>query len=208
MILMIKDKQMNRDRGLKGTSLVGGSVNYERVDNDFYATDRESVRDLFRNAEIRGEHFYEPCVGQGHIADVIKEFYPNARVTGSDLVDRGYGCTILRDFINDDFDINPDWIITNPPYSLAKEFVSKSLLLANKGVAMFLKIQFLEGQARKDWFKNTPLKYVYVFSKRQDPLRDGLELNPKTGKKWGSTMCFAWFIWEQGFDGEPTIRWI
>ena len=73
---------------------------------------------------------------------------------------------------------------------------------------MFLKIQFLEGQARKEWFKNSPLKYVYVFSKRQDPWRDGESLNPKTGKKWGSTMCFAWFVWEQGYAGEPTIKWI
>ena len=99
-------------------------------------------------------------------------------------------------------------IITNPPYSLAKEFVDKSLTLSNKGVAMFLKIQFLEGQARKDWFKTTPLKYVYVFSKRQDPWRDGESVNPKTGKKWGSTMCFAWFIWEHNYVGEPMIRWL
>ena len=21
-------------------------------------------------------------------------------------------------------------------------------------------------------------------------------------------MCFAWFIWEQGYEGEPTIKWI
>lgn len=30
----------------------------------------------------------------------------------------------------------------------------------------------------------------------------------ENGKKWNSTMCFAWFIWEKGFSGEPTIRWI
>ena len=73
---------------------------------------------------------------------------------------------------------------------------------------MFLKIQFLEGQVRKQWFKKYPPKYVYVFSKRQDPWRDGSPVNPKTGKKWGSTMCFAWFVWEVGFTSEPTIRWI
>ena len=195
-------------KNLTGTSLAGGSVNYERVDNDFYATDRDSVRDLFQNAEIDGEHFYEPCVGQGHVADVIKEFFPYAKVFGSDLVNRGYPDTLQRDFIKDDFDIKTDWVITNPPYSLAKDFVDRSLAISYKGVAMFLKIQFLEGQARKEWFKNTPLKYIYVFSKRQDPLRDGMELNPKTGKKWGSTMCFAWFVWEHGYVGDPMIRWI
>lgn len=194
---------------LTGTSLVGGSVNYERVENDFYATDPQSVRDLLDNCKIEGDSFYEPCVGQGHIAKVLTDYFPNAKIIGSDLVDRGYPNTIIGDFVKSNIEVEKvDWIITNPPYSLAKEFIDKSLTLSNKGVAMFLKIQFLEGQARKDWFKTTPLKYVYVFSKRQDPWRDGESLNPKTGKKWGSTMCFAWFVWEQDYTGEPIIKWI
>ena len=194
---------------LTGTSLAGGSVNYERVENDFYATDPQSVRDLLDIFKIESSSFLEPCVGQGHIIETIKEYFPNAKFIASDLVDRGYKDTIISDFIKEDF-INEkvDWIITNPPYSVAKEFIDKSLSLTNKGVIMFLKIQFLEGQARKEWFKKTPLKYVYVFSKRQDPWRDGNSLNPKTGKKWGSTMCFAWFIWEHNYNGKPTIEWL
>jgi len=193
---------------LKGTSLVGGSVNYERVENDFYATDPDSVRALFDNADIIGDGFYEPCCGQGNIAEVIKEYYPKAVVIVSDIVDRGYPNTITKDFLEDKRDIGADWVITNPPYKYAKEFVENSLKIASKGVAMFLKIQFLEGQSRKEWFQNSPLKYVYVFSKRQDPWRNGEKVNPKTGKKWGSTMCFAWFIWEKEYKGEPIIRWI
>ena len=200
---------------LKGTSLAGGSVNYDRVENDFYATDPQSVRDFLDLYDISGDVFYEPCVGMGHIAKVIKEYYPMSKVYGTDLIDRGYGDGQF-DFLNENLEDRQDlgipqkvdWIITNPPYSLAKEFIVQSLKRVNKGVAMFLKIQFLEGQSRKEWFKNIPLKYVYVFSKRQDPLRDGAELNPKTGKKWGSTMCFAWFVWEIGYNGEPIIRWI
>ena len=193
---------------LAGTSLVGGSVNYDRVENDFYATDPQSVRDLFDNADIKGDSFYEPCVGQGNIADVIKEYFPYATVYVSDIVDRGYEKTIIKDFVNSEPEVKADWIITNPPYKHAKEFIDNSLKIANKGVAMFLKIQFLEGQARKEWFKKNPPKYVYVFSKRQAPWRDGESLNPKTGKKWGSTMCFAWFIWGKGYIGEPKIRWL
>ena len=198
---------MEDKKVLTGTSLVGGSVNYERVENDFYATDPNSVRDLLDIYSISGNSFYEPCCGQGHIAKVLKEYYPDAKHYATDLIDRGYGVGDI-DFLTYNFDDKVDWIITNPPYSLAKEFVDKSLSITNKGVAMFLKIQFLEGQARRDWFKETPLKYVYVFSKRQDPLRDGQALNPKTGKKWGSTMCFSWFIWEHNYNGEPIIRWI
>lgn len=193
---------------LKGRSLVGASVNYARVENDFYATDPQSVRDLLDIADIDGDSFYEPCVGQGHIAEVLKEYYPLAKHYASDLIDRGYPNTIIRDFLKDDINIKADWVITNPPYKHAKGFIDKSLSVANKGVAMFLKIQFLEGQARKEWFKKNPPRFVYVFSKRQDPLRNGESLNPKTGKKWGSTMCFAWFVWEKDFSGDTIVKWI
>ena len=203
------------NKNLTGTSLVGGTVNHKRVENDYYATDPQSVRDLLDIYDIEGETFYEPCVGEGHIAKVLKEYFPNSEVYGTDLINRGYGNGKF-DFINENLEDRSDllipkkvdWIITNPPYSLAKEFIDKSLAMTNKGVAMFLKVQFLEGQARKEWFKNSSLKYVYVFSKRQDPFRNGDEVNPKTGKKWGSTMCFAWFIWKHGYNGEPIIRWI
>ena len=192
---------------LKGASLAG-SNDIDRVENDFYATDPQSVRDLLDIFNIGDVHsLYDPCCGQGHISDVLKEYFPEAKHYATDLIDRGYGIGGIN-FLENGQRAKADWIITNPPYSLAKEFISESLLCTNKGVAMFLKIQFLEGQARKDWFKQTPLKYVYVFSKRQATLRDGILLDPKTGKKWANTMCLAWFIWEHGYNGEPHIRWI
>ena len=56
-------------------------------------------------------------------------------------------------------------------------------------------------------FDNSPLKYVYVFSKRVNPLRNG-EPTDEKGKPWASTMCFAWFVWEKNYEGEPIIRWL
>jgi len=175
-------------REITGASLAGVSNNYDRVKDDFYATNPQSVRDLLDIADIKGDSFYENCAGRGHIYDVLKEYYPKADHFASDLVDRGCGF-YEADFIKDDVfsDVlggeKVDWVITNSPFKLAREFIDKSLEVTNTGVAMFLKIQFLEGQGRKEWFKKTPLKYVYVFSARQTPMRDGLEINPETGKK-------------------------
>jgi len=98
-------------------------------------------------------------------------------------------------------------VITNPPFSFAQAFIEKALCVASHKVIMFCKIQLLEGTARKEMFENTPLKRVYVFSKRVNPLRNGEEKDEK-GKPWASTMCFAWFVWEKGFSGEPVIKWI
>lgn len=70
---------------------------------------------------------------------------------------------------------------------------------------MFAKIQFLEGIQRKEFFAKYPPKTVYVFSKRVNPLRNGMEVDEK-GKPWASTMCFAWFVWELGYTGVPSIK--
>lgn len=196
--------------GLKGTNLAGTSTTRERVNNDYYATAYESTKALLDVESFEGDVFLEPCVGGGHISEMLKEYYPNAKVLGCDLVDRGYPNTKVCDFITYDFKERVfDNIVTNPPYSLAQEFLEKSMSVVKRNgkIAMFLKIQFLEGAKRRDMFKKYPPRYIYVFSKRQNPWRNGSSVDEK-GKPWSSTMCFAWFVWEKGFEGEPIIRWI
>ena len=127
-----------------------------------------------------------------------------------DLVDRGYPGTIITDFLTYKTDKKYEGIITNPPYSLAKAFIEKGMELLEDGgqMAMFLKIQFLEGAKRKELFDKYPPKYIYVFRNRMATWNGGLDKDPKTGKKWATTMCHAWFVWEKGSTSEPVIRWL
>lgn len=46
-----------------------------------------------------------------------------------------------------------------------------------------------------------------MFSERQAPLPNGKELD-ENGKAWSSAMCFAWFVWEKGYKGDPIIKWL
>ncbi len=98
-------------------------------------------------------------------------------------------------------DIDCD-IVTNPPYSMAKEFVEKALLVIAEGhkVAMFLKLTFAEGQSRRSLFRSTPPLRVWVSSKR-------LECGKNGGFGNGSAVCYAWFVWQKGFSGETTMKW-
>lgn len=193
---------------LSGTSLSGTSTTRDRIENDYYATPYEATRMLLNEVKFNGG-FLEPCVGGGHIAEVIKEYYNNASIIGCDLVDRGYENTLVVDFLEHNFVEKFDNIVTNPPYSLAQEFLEKSMSVVkdNGKIAMFLKIQFLEGNKRKTMFEKFPPKYVYVFSKRQNPWRNGSQVD-ENGKPWASTMCFAWFIWEKGYKGDTVVKWL
>lgn len=158
----------------------------------------------------------EPCVGNGNIADTVKKFYKNETdITGVDIVDRGYPNTIVQDFLTWETNEKFEAIVTNPPYSLAKEFVEKGMELltdetedtCNGQMAMFLKIQFLEGAKRKELFEKYPPKYIYVFRNRIATWNNGKPLDPN-GKRWATTMCHAWFVWEKGSTTEPIIRWL
>lgn len=194
---------------LSGGKLAGGNPKHKRIENDFYATNPLAVEMLMGVYQFNNGSFLEPCVGNGNILKAVKDKFPHSKMVGVDLIDRGHPNTIVNDFLTYETDEKFDNIITNPPYSLAKEFVEKGmeLLSANGKMAMFLKIQFLEGAKRTEMFKEYPPKYIYVFTKRMPTWNNGQPTDPK-GKRWATTMCHAWFVWEMGSKTEPVVRWL
>lgn len=201
---------------LTGAKLVGDNPERGRVENDYYATPFSATEALLNALNESGETLssdtiLEPSAGEGHIVKVLKDFYPYNEIVANDIAYRssrlGIDVNGGIDFLNYEPHRKFDTIITNPPFALAQEFIEKALELSNHYVIMFAKIQLLEGDKRRKMFDNSPLKYVYVFSKRVNPLRNG-EATDENGKPWASTMCFAWFVWEKDYEGEPIIRWI
>ena len=125
----------------------------ERQREDYYATEPKSTEWLCKLERFEGR-ILEPSCGEGHMSRVLEA--AGYEVVSRDLVDRGYG--EVADFLAID---NLEWddnIVTNPPYKYAQEFVEKALSIIPKGkkVAMFLKLAFLEGKARRALFRSTP----------------------------------------------------
>ena len=73
-------------------------------------------------------------------------------------------------------------------------------------VAMFLKVQFLEGKERRKLFEKHPPKVIYVASGRLLCAKNGEFEKMRQGG--GSAVAYAWFVWEKGFKGSPIIKWI
>ena len=177
----------------------------EREVNDYYATEPKAV-ELLLEQERFSLWVWEPACGEGHISEVLKGH--GYDVFSSDLIDRGYKDAVIRDFFDTVQNYEARDIITNPPYKYAKDFVEHALNISPDGtkVAMFLKVQFLEGKERRKLFEKYPPKVIYVASGRLLCAKNGEFEKMRQGG--GSAVAYAWFVWEKGFKGAPKIKWI
>ena len=137
----------------------------------------------------------------GHMSKVLVQH--GYRVRSSDIVNRGYGDEIADFLASDNIQWHGD-IVTNPPYKYANAFVEKALQIVQEGskVAMFLKLTFLEGKARKELFRKYPPKTVYVASSRIKCASNG-DFNIGGS----SVTAYAWFVWQKGYKGDTIIKW-
>ena len=192
-----------------------GATNHtdkERAENDYYATDPIAIDKLLSvEKQNISNNIWECAAGGGHLSKRLKDFGYN--VYSTDIVDRNFELNDKFDFLSPIF--NPITsakdtdIITNPPYSNAKEFVLKALDLVDEGrnVCMFLKLTFLEGKSRyKELFSKYPPRNIYVFSERIMCAKNGNFKAMKDGG--GSAVAFAWFVWTKGYKGDTIVKWI
>lgn len=180
------------------TNRFGNYSSDTREENDYYATHPSAVYPLLEVEDFTPT-VLEPACGEGHMAKAIREC--GYHVIASDVIDRGYGD--VSDFLVSGK--TPYDIVTNPPYKLQSEFVKHAMEVLRPGgkLALFLKIQFLESAKRRELFNRYPPSRIHVFSKRARTAKNGDFANI------GSALtCYAWFVWEEGYTGKPTVDWI
>ena len=182
-----------------------GASNHSRTGNrdinDYYATEPKATQVLLE-VEKFNNNIWECCCGEMHIVDELEK--QGYKVYKTDIIERSRKVDDIIDFLECAKQWNGD-IITNPPFKNAVKFVQKALDLVPAGskVAMFLKLTFLEGQARKQFFLDNPPKTVYVSSSRLNCAKQG-DFETYTS----SAIAYAWFIWEKGYKGNTIIKWI
>src|SRR5215471_18386905 len=125
--------------------------------HDVYETPPVAVEALLR-VEVLPPHIWEPCCGSGRIVDVLRAH--GHHVTATDLVPDRIDFLMERRAPQ-----GAEGTVTNPPYKLAAEFVRHGLALVPK-VAMLLRLNFLESEARSDLIDGGRLARVHVFADR------------------------------------------
>ncbi len=154
-----------------------GSIPQE---NDYYPTPIESIIPLLNKINFnKVTTFLEPCCGDGRILDLI----PKDKVKFWSEIQKG------RDYFNYKFE-DIDLIVTNPPFSLAVEFLIKSLSEA-KTVCYLQRLNWLGSKTRKDFWNSNPPDKIFVLSKRPQFKR---ELGLGSGS---DSTEYAWFVWDK-----------
>jgi hypothetical protein len=142
--------------------------------SDEFGTPKEAIIPLL--PYIKKEWVIWECAwGKGSLA---KHFYDEGfNVIGDD-----------RDFIKDEYIESPyDIIITNPPYSLKEEFLTRCYEL-KKPFALLMPLTALEGIKRGKLFREFGIQLI-IPNRR-------INFETPSGKGSGSWFSTAWFCWK------------
>lgn len=155
---------------------------------------------LDKNANLADMTCLEPACGAGHMANVLKDYF--REVHSADAYYYGYG--LVEDFLTQPYETaSVDWIITNPPFRLAEEFVLMALSIANRGVAILARTVFLESVGRYNGiFRDIPPTKFAQFTERVPMIKGRLD------RKATTATGYAWFVWEKQNQKSSHLMWI
>lgn len=185
-----------------GKNFSCNNVDGKRKVSDFYETPYGLTR-LFLDQGLFNKdlRILEPAAGDGAIVRVLDEY--GFSDIGSYDIQGG------MNFLHHEGTVPQ--IITNPPFSIAYEFVMKAKQVATRRFAFLLPLSYLHGKQRFDHIwqdKEYPLRRVYVFTRYPllgEPLRED-------GKSRTGMMVYSFFYWEKAVPEEiiapPTIHWL
>lgn len=166
-----------------------------RLKNDAYYTPAWCVHALLREVRLPPGRWLEPAAGEGAIIRAVTEVMDGVEWYAAEV--RKEACKVLysldvpteeRDWLKPlsiVYGLEPrvDVVITNPPYSLAMEFIQRAFKVTNGPVVMLLRLPFLASQKRAAFFREHAPD-IYILPKR-----------PSFTSKGSDATDYAWFVW-------------
>jgi hypothetical protein len=157
---------------------------------DFFPTPPWATRALCESLalsfDLKASNCWEPACGEGHMARPLAEYFE--LVYSSDVHDYGSGQVV--DFLWPFSGPRFDWIITNPPFRLAEQFVDTALERAKTGVAILVRSAFLEGIARyHKLFGYRAPAVIMQFAERVPMVKGRVDEDASTAT------AYCWLVW-------------
>lgn len=164
-------------------NILANKSSENRRKSDYYPTPEQCTQALLDFLKIQKPSvIWEPACGEGFMSEVFKK--NGYEVISTDINSYGYEDDVC-DFITSK-SVACDWIITNPPFSLAEDFIRKCISL-KKPFAMLLKSQYWHSKKRLSLFLEHKPQYVLPLTWRPDF---------EFGKRGGApTMEVIWTVW-------------
>jgi len=160
---------------------------------------RALVEHVLGEDRLRTKSCLEPACGRGYMARPLAEYFH--QVDAADAF--SYGFAPVRDFLTFPYEAQShDWVITNPPFRLAEEFVARALVVAREGVAILARTVFLESVGRyQSIFRDRPPSVFAQFSERVPMVRGRVDAKASTATG------YAWFVWDREAEG-ARLTWV
>lgn len=179
----------------QGSRIVGGNSNYGRKKSDFYPTPPEATIALIRFLEDKGViskgfYFWDPACGENDMVNAVVS--QGHFCIGTDIL---YGDE--QDYFQISMPKGVDFIVTNPPFSFATEFINRSLEF-EKPFALLLKSHFYHAKSRYKHFMNNPPDYVLPLTWRPNFFFKD--------KNYSSSplMDMSWYVWMSSGNNKIT----
>lgn len=161
---------------------------------------RALIEHVIKRDTVSEQTCLEPACGRGHMSVVLSEYFQE--VDAQDLFDYGFGKVVDFQKCRID-DESYDWVITNPPFRLAEEFITRSLRIARKGVAMLVRTVFIESVGRYErLFVPYPPSRVAQFTERVPMVKGRID------KKASTATGYAWVVWEKLENTQTMLTWV
>lgn len=129
--------------------------------------------------------------------DIREEELPKMKAVFGDADVR----TTIGDYLADPKPPEANFFITNPPFTLAVDFIKKAQTHIKGPICILQSVAFQGTAKRSAWLKTSGLSYVLNLPKRP-------KWEVDVGVTHSNIWDFAWFVFLPGYDGLPQMDWL
>ena len=175
---------------------------------DDFPTPPWAARALFEHVigdDWRRHDCWEPAANRGYMLRGLEGYF--GRLVATDVFDYGAGLP-THDFLMPslpaavDPEDRPDWIVTNPPFRLGELFINRAREIALVGVAMLVRLSFLESVGRYErLYRDTPPHQMAQFVERVPMVKGRCDPEASTAT------AYCWLVW-RSYGVRLPFEWI